>query len=174
MNEMLVLVDIFDNAIGVCDKEACHRQGLLHRAFSVFLYTGDRLLIQQRAAGKYHSGGLWTNSCCSHPMEGETLRDAVRRRLREEMGLDCACEELFSFVYHHRFGPDLYEYEFDHVWAGKYQGDIFLNPEEAADARWISFAELAEELVRRPEAYTVWFLTAAPKVLAALMERNDG
>ncbi|MGM9538208.1 MAG: isopentenyl-diphosphate Delta-isomerase [Candidatus Onthomonas sp.] len=172
MSDELILVDIFDQPVGTASKEECHRRGLLHRAFSVFLYRDGRMAIQQRAMDKYHSGGLWSNSCCSHPRPGESLPQAVQRRLGEELGLSCLCEELFSFVYHHRFREDLFEYEFDHVYLGKYEGEIVLNPQEAIDLRWVPFAELAEDLRANPQRYSVWFLTAAPKVLAYLMEKS--
>lgn len=169
MTENLILVDIFDEEVGSATKELCHREGRLHRAFSVFLYHDGRMAIQRRALDKYHSGGLWSNSCCSHPRSGETLGAAVERRLMEELGLRCSCEELFSFVYHHKFREDLYEYEFDHVFVGDYAGDIALNPEEAMDAAWVPFGELAEDLRLHPERYSVWFLSAAPRVLSYLM-----
>ncbi|MGM9593571.1 MAG: isopentenyl-diphosphate Delta-isomerase [Candidatus Onthomonas sp.] len=172
MNDELILVDIFDRPVGSASKEECHRLGLLHRAFSVFLYREGKMAIQQRAMDKYHSGGLWSNSCCSHPRPGESLSQAVQRRLGEELGLTCPCEELFSFVYHHRFQVDLFEYEFDHVYLGAYDGEIALNPQEAMDLKWVPFAELAEDLRVNPQRYSVWFLSAAPKVLAHLMQRE--
>lgn len=172
MQDELILVDIFDRQVGTASKAECHRLGLLHRAFSVFLYWDGKLAIQQRAADKYHSGGLWSNSCCSHPRNGEALADAVNRRLYEELGVFCKCEELFSFVYHHRFQADLFEYEYDHVYIGEYNGNIELNPAEAMDLKWIPYEELAEDLVSNPEKYSVWFLSAAPEVLAHLMKKE--
>ncbi len=173
MNEDdLILVNIFDEQVGTMGKAQAHREGRLHRAFSVFLYHGNEMLIQQRALHKYHSGGLWANSCCSHPREGETLDDAVRRRLKQELGVSCECEELFSFVYRHRFHASLYEYEYDHVFVGEYYGDPMPDPDEAVDVRWVDVDELAEELVVRPERYCVWFQTAAPKVIEWIKMKN--
>ena len=166
MNEdNLILVNIFDEQVGTMGKEAAHREGRLHRAFSVFLYHGNRMLIQRRALHKYHSGGLWANSCCSHPRDGEELTEAVRRRLVQELGVSCECRELFSFVYRHQFHEALYEYEYDHVFIGEYDGSFELNPEEAMDAAWIGLDELAQDLTYHPEWYCVWFQTAAPKVI---------
>lgn len=173
MQDELILVDIFDHPIGTASKEECHRLGLLHRAFSVFLYAEGKLAIQQRAMDKYHSGGLWSNSCCSHPRAGEALSDAVNRRLYEELGVSCPCEELFSFVYHHKFQTDLFEYEYDHVYIGEYRGVMKRNPQEAMDLKWISFEELANDLMTNPEKYSVWFLSAAPKVLAYLIADTE-
>lgn len=172
MQDELILVDVFDHQVGKASKTECHRRGLLHRAFSVFLYRDGKLAIQQRAADKYHSGGLWSNSCCSHPRDGEGLADAVNRRLYEELGVTCKCEELFSFVYHHKFQDNLFEYEYDHVYIGEYNGKIVLNPQEAMDLKWVSYEELAEDLVSSPEKYSVWFLSAAPEVLAHLIQKE--
>lgn len=164
----LILVDIFDRETGFCSKEEAHRRGLLHRAFSVFAYSGGSMLIQQRAFGKYHSGGLWANTCCSHPRRGESLENAVRRRLREETGITGRPEEAFSFVYRHSFRPDLHEYEYDHVFLMEYDGEVTADPEEIAAVRWIPFDRLAGELLDCPEKYAPWFLTAAPRVLALM------
>ena len=163
----IILVDIYDNQIGTIEKLAAHKKPLLHRAFSVFVMDGDSVLIQKRAQSKYHSGGLWANACCSHPRNGEDLQEAVGRRLAEEVGIstDVAPEELFSFVYQHKFHQDLYEYELDHVFVLDYAGPISANPEEIAETRWIPKADLAKELVEEPEKFAPWFLIAAPAVL---------
>ena len=123
MNDDIILVDIFDSEIGHTDKDDAHRRGLLHRAFSVFVIHDGRMLIQKRSRDKYHSGGLWTNACCSHPREGESLDQAVPRRMREELGFSSRAEELFSFVYRHVFSDGLVEYEFDHVFLADYDGE---------------------------------------------------
>ncbi|MCI5800981.1 MAG: isopentenyl-diphosphate Delta-isomerase [Oscillospiraceae bacterium] len=171
MEEMLILVDPEDRPAGEATKEEAHRKGLLHRAFSVFLHDGNgRMLIQRRARGKYHSAGLWANACCSHPRTGEELTQAVRRRLKEELGACCPVEEQFSFVYYHRFGETLYEYEYDHVFLGQYSGPLRPDPEEAEETRWVPFDELLEDLRLFPERYCVWFITAAPRILSALTE----
>lgn len=168
MNDDIILVDIFDSKIGHTDKDDAHRRGLLHRAFSVFVIHDGRMLIQKRSRDKYHSGGLWTNACCSHPREGESLDQAVPRRMREELGFSSRAEELFSFVYRHVFSDGLVEYEFDHVFLADYDGEYVLNRDEAEDAAWIALDELAEDLRIHPERYTVWFQTAAPKVLGII------
>ena len=174
MNEdNLILVDIFDRQVGTMGKQRAHEEGLLHRAFSVFLYHDDKMLIQRRALHKYHSGGLWANSCCSHPRDGEALDEAVSRRLQEELGVACDCREIFSFVYRHQFHESLYEYEYDHVFAGNYDGSFKLNPEEAMDAKWIDIDELAEDLVTHPEKYCVWFITAAPRVISYIRTKYN-
>ena len=114
MNERaqgLLLVDLYDNVLGTVDKADAHREPRLHRAFSVFLFRGDEMLLQKRAAAKYHSGGLWSNACCSHPRLGENLEEAARSRMLEEVGADCPLTEIFQFVYYHKFRDDLYEYE---------------------------------------------------------------
>ena len=170
MNQDVILVNLHDEPVGTATKEGAHRRGDLHRAFSVFLCHGDRMLIQRRTLHKYHSGGLWANTCCSHPRPGEELSDAVRRRLMEEAGIECEVKEIFSFVYKHQFAEDLYEHEFDHVFLGEYDGAFIPDPEEVMDWRWITFDELRKDLAEHPERYACWFRIAAPKV----MERVDG
>lgn len=169
---VITKVNLKDEVLGYVTKEEAHRQPCLHRAFSLFLYHDDKMLIQQRAKGKYHSGGLWTNSCCSHPRQNEKLEEAVQSRMLEELGVQCACEEKFSFTYYHKFREDLYEYEVDHVFIGTYTGEIKLNPEEAMDAKWVSFDELETDVLEHPEKYTVWFITALPKVLEYIREKS--
>lgn len=164
----VILVDTHDRAIGTASKSEAHKQPRLHRAFSVFLYSGGSMLIQQRADEKYHSGGLWSNGCCSHPRPGETLEQAVPERMREELGFDCPVRELFEFTYFCRFNDGLYEYEYDHVFLGEYSGELVLNPDEAQAARWITLDALERELVENPTAYSVWFLGCAPRVIAEI------
>ncbi|MDD2955321.1 MAG: isopentenyl-diphosphate Delta-isomerase [Oscillospiraceae bacterium] len=167
--KQLILTDLYDRQIGTASKEQAHARGLLHRAFSVFIHDGrGRMLIQRRAADKYHSGGLWANACCSHPLEGETPQQAAHRRLPEEMGFDCPLQEQFSFVYFHRFGEELYEYEYDHVFLGEYTGAVLPDPSEAQEICWIPFEALERDLKEHPERYCVWFITAAPRILEAL------
>ena len=165
MSEQLILVDIFDNQIGSGEKMAVHRQGLLHRAFSVFLYNGSKMLIQQRAAHKYHSGGLWANTCCSHPRVGEELFEAVPRRLFEETGINCSAEEIFSFIYRTVFADGLIEYELDHVFVGEYDGEFSANPQEIQQLCFVEISELAERLTSHPQEFAPWFLIAAPAVM---------
>ncbi|MEZ3467996.1 MAG: isopentenyl-diphosphate Delta-isomerase [Schaedlerella sp.] len=141
------------------------KNSCLYRAFSVFVYRGNKMLLQKRSAEKYHSGGLWTNACCSHPRQGEELSEAVERRLKEELGVRMPVEELYSFVYRAQFENGLTEYEYDHVFLGEYDGEIRLNEEEASEIQWMDMDELAEDLWKNPEKYTAWFLIAAPQVL---------
>lgn len=168
--EKLVLVDLFDNEIGYSEKETVHKKGLLHRAFSVFVVSKNKMLIQRRNKNKYHSGGLWTNACCSHPRENETLSDAVERRLREELGIkSMEAAESFHFIYYYPFENGLCEYEYDHVFIMEYDGsEISPEPSETDSVQWITFDALAQELVESPEKFTAWFLIAAPKILEIL------
>ncbi len=165
MEDQLVLVDLFDRECGTAGKLEVHQKGWLHRAFSVFLVNGKHMLIQKRAEHKYHSGGLWANTCCSHPRVDETLDSAVSRRLKEETGISCPVKEVFSFVYRAVFENHLIEYELDHVYVGNYKGDFQTNPEEASEMKWISFEQLAEELITNPEIFAPWFIIAAPQVM---------
>ena len=166
MEEKIALVDLDDNITGYATKAEVHSKGLLHRAFSVFIVNDGKMLIQMRNPDKYHSGGLWSNACCSHQRENEVLAESVHRRMEEEIGFDCELEEKFSFVYRTQFRPDLIEYEFDHVFVGSYAGDVRVNPEEASEIRWVPFAQLKDELVRTPERFSSWFIICAPKVIA--------
>ena len=171
MAEQIILVDPLDRPVGSAEKLAAHRQPLLHRAFSIFLYDGSHLLLQQRAAHKYHSGGMWANSCCSHPRLGEGLAEAAARRLPEELGVSCPLTEINSFVYYHQFADDLYEYEFDHIFVGPWHGAVRENPDEVAAAAWVEADELAADLLALPARYAPWFRKAAPFVLAWLARR---
>ncbi len=169
----LILVNAEDEEIGYGEKAYVHEKGLLHRAFSVFIVNDGKMLIQKRNRNKYHSGGLWTNACCSHPRKGESLKEAVHRRLEEELGIDCDVEELFDFMYRTVFAENLYEYEFDHVFLAGYSGSIELNREEASEIKWIDLQELKEDIVRRPEKYTSWFLIAVNKVIKVAEEKKE-
>lgn len=165
MSQDLILVDVFDRAIGSGEKLEVHQAGLLHRAFSVFLVHNGEMLIQKRADQKYHSADLWANTCCSHPRVGENLESAARERLWQEAKIVCPIKEVFSFVYHCEFSNHLTEYEFDHVFLADYEGPFTCNPEEASEMKWVRFQDLAEDLQKNPQRYTVWFITAAPKVM---------
>ena len=171
MSEKLILVDIFDNPIGSGEKIEVHRKGLLHRAFSVFIYHGDQMLLQKRNQHKYHSGGLLTNACCSHPRVGESTAIAVSRRLKEELGVSCVPEEFFHFVYRAEFRNGITEYEYDHVFAVDYCGHFIPDPNEIEEIRWINFQSLSEAIASTPELFTQWFITAAPKMLEILASR---
>ena len=166
--EKIILVDLDDREIGGEEKLATHEKSLLHRAFSVFIHDGSKMLIQKRSLTKYHSGGLWANACCSHPRVGETLDEAVHRRMLEEAGFDCPVTEAFSFTYRTEFSNGLTEYEFDHVFIGEYSGEVNMNPEEASECRWVSFADLKKEMLEHPERFCSWFVIAAPKVIRML------
>ncbi len=158
--DRVVLVDEHDNDLGTMEKMAAHLDGgTLHRAFSVFVFGPDgRVMLQKRAAGKYHFGGLWTNTCCSHPREGETPEDAGRRRLMEEMGIDIPVESVTRFVYRaHDEATGLTEHELDHVLIGRFAGVPDLNPEEASDWRWAHPDEIDADLEAHPARYTPWF-----------------
>ena len=159
MNEIVVLVDENDVQIGVQEKLAAHQAGNLHRAFSVFIFNSEgKLLLQQRALTKYHSPGVWTNTCCSHPRPGESVLEAAHRRLPEEMGFDCEVTELFTFTYRTPFTNGLTEYEYDHVLIGKYDKDPIPNPTEVEAFQWISLKELKQNLSRSPKHYSSWLL----------------
>ena len=173
MEDKLIWVDLNDNEIGYGEKLDTHVRNILHRAFSVFLYSNGKILIQQREKNKYHSGELWANSCCSHPRQGEEVIEAAHRRMEEELGIKegtCDLQEIDSFIYFQSYG-NLSEYEFDHVIVGEYEGEIIPNPEELQDYRWISYEELEKELMEQPEKFSAWFLIAAPKVLRWLQEK---
>lgn len=156
--DLLILVDENDNEIGTMPKLEAHQKGLLHRAFSIVISNSHgELLIHQRAMGKYHSEGLWTNTCCSHPLPGETVLEAAHRRLQEEMGFDCELKSQFHFIYKSPLDNDLIEHELDHVLTGKFNGIPQPDPEEVSAYRWISIKDLQAEIKRNPENFTVWF-----------------
>lgn len=176
MEDRLILVDITDRPVGEAGKLETHEKSLLHRAFSVFLCHKGKTLIQKRAAGKYHSAGLWANTCCSHPRAGETLEEAVCRRLMEEAAISYNIADMIhltSFVYRENFG-DLSEYELDHVFVGEYTGEYAPNPQEAEEMEWMDMDDLAEDMVHCPQKYSAWFITAFPMVYAYWKEREKG
>ncbi|MEQ9187927.1 MAG: isopentenyl-diphosphate Delta-isomerase [Cryomorphaceae bacterium] len=159
--EKVILVDEQDQAVGHMEKMEAHRKGALHRAFSVFIFNDQgEMLIHRRALEKYHSGGLWTNACCSHPREGESTEEAAHRRLKEEMGFDCALQEQFSFIYRAVLDNGLTEHELDHVFVGRFNGKPIPHPEEVSEWRFVSLARLERDIMLRPYAYTVWFKIA--------------
>ncbi|MCB9194771.1 MAG: isopentenyl-diphosphate Delta-isomerase [Flavobacteriales bacterium] len=167
--EFVILVDEADNAVGLMEKMEAHEKGLLHRAFSIFLFDeAGNFLLQQRALEKYHSGGLWTNSCCSHPREGESVKDAALRRLEEELGFICEIEEKFSFIYKRELDKGLTEHEYDHVFFGVYSGGINPNPEEVMNVKYISREDLIRDVDDRPQMYTEWFKICFDEVLKQL------
>lgn len=156
--EHVILVDEKDNALGTMEKLEAHRKGLLHRAFSVLIYNSKgEILLQQRSWKKYHSGGLWTNTCCSHPQPDEDIQTAGRRRLREEMGIDVGVDFSHKFIYRTPLDHDLVEHEYDHVFVGRFDGEPVINPDEVADWRFSSPADIKSEMIKNPEAFTYWF-----------------
>jgi isopentenyl-diphosphate Delta-isomerase len=165
--EVVVLVDAQDRPVGILPKRQAHLEGRLHRAVSVFVFNErGEMLLQRRAAEKYHSGGLWSNACCSHPRPGETLPDAARRRLREEMGLDVPLDLAFTFTYRAELDAGLTEHEFDHVYVGTGNEDPRPDPAEVEAWRWVSMAQLRRELEEDPGAFTAWFPVALRRLLA--------
>ncbi len=161
----LILVDEQDEAIGTMEKMAVHEKALLHRAFSVFIFNSKgMMLLQQRAAKKYHSANLWTNTCCSHPYPGDNTLQAARKRLQEEMGFSTDLKKAFSFIYKAPFDNGLTEHEFDHVFIGYYDGDIHPDPKEVSDYCYMSLKEISAAINSHPDKYTEWFKIAFPKV----------
>jgi len=171
--ETIILVDKGDKEIGYEEKMKAHENGgKLHRAFSIFVFDSKgRMLLQKRAEGKYHCSGLWTNTCCSHPNKGETLDAAVHRKLEQEFGFDCPLNEVFSFIYKAGFDNGLTEYEFDHVFVGRYDGKTAPNPEEIGDWKFVSVDELRKDLEKHPEKYTPWFKESFERVVKAIEDR---
>jgi isopentenyl-diphosphate delta-isomerase len=156
--DFVVLVDSQDNEVGIMEKLEAHEKGLLHRAFSIFLFNSKgEMLLQQRALSKYHSPGLWTNACCSHPAPNETTLEAGKRRLKEELGLSTVLVEAFKFEYRATFDNSLTEHELDHVLVGYTDEFPQLNLDEAQDYRWVRWADLLSEMALYPEKFTVWF-----------------
>ncbi len=161
----VILVDENDNEVGVAEKMQAHQEGVLHRAFSIFIINKNgEMLLQQRAEKKYHSGGLWTNACCSHPAPGEETIAAAKRRLNEELGFEVPVRKIFDFIYKAEFDNGLTEYEFDHVFVGEYDGYINYNTDEVMNICYKSIGEIKESLLTHPQKYTAWFHLAFPKI----------
>lgn len=164
--EHVILVDEQDTLTGTMEKMEAHKNAVLHRAFSVFIFNAEgEMLLQQRAIEKYHSGGLWTNSCCGHPRPGEETLVAASRRLCEEMGFETPLKKIFDFVYKAGFDNGLTEHEFDHVFVGYYDGEIKPDGREVSDFVYLSMPGIEEALQREPQKFTAWFHIAFPKVL---------
>ena len=164
--EHVVLVDEKDTQIGIMEKMAAHIVPRLHRAFSIFIFNSKgEMLLQQRALTKYHSPGLWTNTCCSHPRNGESLEQATARRLKEEMGLTCDMHEVFTFIYKAPVGLGLVEHEFDHVWFGTTDDTPVVNTEEVASFKYMSLDDIASDMEAHPECYTEWFKISFEEVI---------
>lgn len=165
MSEQVILVDEADRVLGSAEKMDAHRSGGLHRAFSVFVFDSEgNVLLQKRAVVKYHSGGLWSNTCCGHPRPGETTVGAARRRLFEEMGFTCELLEVFSFVYRAEVGGDLVEHEYDHVFVGTFDGQPTPNAGEVDEWRWCAMSDLRKDIAARPASYTKWLALVIDRV----------
>ena len=156
--EHVILVDAEDHELGTMEKIEAHEKAVLHRAFSVFIFNDSgELMLQQRAAHKYHSPLLWTNTCCSHQRLGESNIEAGKRRLGEEMGFEVDLDEKFHFIYKAEFDNGLTEHELDHVMLGYYNGEPAINPQEVASWKWIDMEVLKKDIIDNPEEYTAWF-----------------
>jgi len=165
MEQQVIIVNEADEIKGAAGKMEAHRKGLLHRAFSVFVFNNKgEMLLQQRAMNKYHSGGLWTNACCSHPSPGEEIRDAATKRLKKEMGFETELEKIFDFVYKAEFENGLIEYEFDHVFVGEHEGEVEFCGEEVMDYCYKSMQDISNSLHEHPLKYTAWFRLAYPRI----------
>ena len=163
--EKVILVDDTDREVGVMEKMEAHEKGLLHRAFSVFIYNAKgEMLLQQRSAGKYHSPDLWTNACCSHPHPGEETLTAAQRRLYEEMGLRTELQFKTTFIYRSEFSNGLTEYELDHVFTGISEEQPQVNPEEAQAFKWLKPESIKDLIHNEPDQFTTWFRIAMDKI----------
>lgn len=171
--EKVILVDMNDNELGEMEKLEAHKKGMLHRAFSVFIFNGKgEMLLQQRAAAKYHGSGLWSNTCCSHPGSGEDVLQSAKERLHYEMGLNCDIQFLFPLVYKEEVENGLIEHEFDHVFAGKTETNPLPNTEEVQSFKWAKPEDVMESMHHYPEHYTIWFRKLLRKVLNELKRRG--
>lgn len=173
MSEFVVLVDKEDTELGKMEKILAHRLGLLHRAFSIFIFNEkNELLLQQRADSKYHSAGLWTNTCCSHPTSGENLNDATTRRLYTEMRLRCKTEFAFSFIYKAEVENGLSEYEYDHVYFGITNDLPDPDPQEAKAWKYVNLSDLETDITLHPGKYTEWLKICLTKVVNHFKNRH--
>ncbi len=172
--KQVILVNEFDQPIGVLEKLEAHQKGLLHRAFSIFIFNdSNELMLQRRAFDKYHSGGLWTNTCCSHPDPNEGVLEACHRRLQEEMGFDTELEFVTSFIYRAELDQNLIEHEFDHVYIGKYTDNPVINESEVSEWKFVNLADLENDMKKHPDHYTVWFKIIFSKVKEHLLSQTQ-
>jgi len=172
--EQVILVNERDEEIGVMEKMQAHEKPVLHRAISIFIFNGrNEMLLQQRALKKYHSGGLWTNACCSHPRPGEETQSAAMRRLKEELGFETSLDKIFDFTYKASFDNGLAEFEFDHVFVGKYNGAIYPDKKEVQDYCFKSLEEIESSLQSHPHKYTAWFKLVFPRLLTWRREQTS-
>jgi isopentenyl-diphosphate delta-isomerase len=171
--KQVILVDENDVPRGTMEKLEAHRKGELHRAFSIFIFNSKQeMLLQKRASGKYHSGGLWTNTCCSHPVPGERMEITTHKRLQEEMGFDCELKEIFHFTYKTDLDNELTEHELDHVFIGYYNDAPQANTEEVSEWKYVAVEALQKEMEKYPEHFTVWFRLVFPRVVEYLQEHT--
>ncbi|MCP4553333.1 MAG: isopentenyl-diphosphate Delta-isomerase [Bacteroidetes bacterium] len=171
--QKVVLVDRKDNTIGTIEKIEAHVTGSLHRAFSVFIFNSKgELMIQQRALSKYHSPGLWTNTCCSHPKLNEGIKESAFQRLKEEMGIECSLNSAFTFIYKSEVGQGLIEHEFDHVFVGTYDEAPLINTDEVCDWKFVKMELLRDDIDNHPDNYTEWFKIVFEKVENYLRENS--
>lgn len=172
MNQV-ILVDSEDNEIGTLDKMEAHLTGQLHRAFSIFIFNPKgEMLIHQRALEKYHSGGLWTNACCSHPQPNESIQKTLRDRLQFEMGMECEVKFAFTFLYQASVEPNLIEHELDHIYIGIADVNPLPNPAEVSDWKYVTITQLQESLTDHPTSFTPWFKLMAPSVIQYFISRQ--
>ena len=170
----VILVDEKDEPVGVMEKLEVHQKALLHRAFSIFLFNSKgEMLLHKRASNKYHSGGLWSNACCSHPRPGEQTLDAAHSRLKEEMGISTNLTKIFDFTYKATFDNGLSEFEFDHVFIGNYDGQIVPDKEEVSDYCFKTMKDIKDSLQSHQHKYTAWFKIAFPKLEEYLNSNNS-
>ncbi|MBS4059116.1 MAG: isopentenyl-diphosphate Delta-isomerase [Bacteroidetes bacterium] len=172
--EFVILVDNSDNDLGVMEKMEAHEKAVLHRAFSIFIFNSkNQMLLQQRALSKYHSPGLWTNTCCSHPRQEETLEQATSRRLMEEMGMKCNITKAFDFVYKADVGQGLTEHEFDHVFVGYSDELPEINRDEVESWKYMLLEDVKKDMRKHPEQYTVWFRIAFEQLENYIKTQNN-
>jgi isopentenyl-diphosphate Delta-isomerase len=172
--ESVILVDTNDNMIGTMEKIAAHRSATLHRAISVFIFNSKgHILLQKRAGHKYHSGGEWSNACCSHPRPGELPVDAALRRLEEEMGMQCILEHAFSFTYHVALENGLYEHEYDHVYIGTTDIVPIPNVQEVEGFVYLSPKEIERDLFQNPQVFTPWFKICFERVMEHFKRKEN-
>ena len=169
MSEQIILVDEKDQQIGTEEKLEAHKKGLLHRAFSIYIFNDqNELLLQQRSMNKYHCGGIWTNTTCSHPRVDEDNLDAAHRRLSEEMGFDTKLTKVTEFIYKVDFENGLTEHEYLHVFIGRYNNDPMPNPNEASDFQWLDLVELERRIGINPKLFSYWMQETLPHIHKAL------
>jgi isopentenyl-diphosphate delta-isomerase len=169
----VILVSEQDEVLGICEKLEAHQKGLLHRAFSIFIFNSNgEMLIHKRALSKYHSGGLWTNACCSHPILNVPIEDTLQERLQFEMGMSCPLEFAFQFLYKGELDHGLIEHELDHVYFGFTDDRPNPNAEEVSDFQYIPINELKKLISEQPEQFTIWFKIALPKIVEHLENKK--